>query len=86
MAGRRPQVPTIPSATRRAPGSIPAIFGLPWKTRSRPPVPSLSTHSRFEVPARGWTRTDFTRPATRMRWRGTTEAMGVVAPARSASV
>ena len=72
----------MPSATSRAPGSIPAIFGRPWKTSSRPPVPSLSTHSRFEVPARGWTRTDLTRPATRTRWRHSTEAMGVVAPAR----
>ncbi len=67
MAGRRPQVPTMPSATRRAPGSIPAILGRPWNTSSSPPVPSLSTHSRFEVPARGWTRTDLTRPATRVR-------------------
>ena len=53
MAGRRPQAPTMPSATRRAPGSIPAILGRPWKTSSSPPVPSLSTHSRFGRPGPG---------------------------------
>ena len=40
MAGRRPQSPTMPSATRRAPGSIPAIWRRPWNTSSSPPVPS----------------------------------------------
>ena len=32
-------------------------------------MPSLSTHSRLDVPALGCTRTDFTRPATLTRWR-----------------
>ena len=38
------------------------------------------------MPARGCTRTDLTRPATRTRRRGVQAAIGVVAPARWASV
>ena len=43
---------------------------------------STSTHSRLEVPARGWTRTDRTRPATRTRLRHCTSPMGMVPRAR----
>ena len=48
MAGRRPQVPTMPSATRRAPGLDPGdLRAGPGRRGAGRPVPSLSTHSRF---------------------------------------
>ncbi len=36
MASRRPHAPTIPSATNRAPGSIPGIFGAPLEHEQQP--------------------------------------------------
>ena len=47
-------------------------------------MPSTSTHSRLEVPARGWTRTDRTRPATRTRSRHCASPMGSVPADRRA--
>ena len=67
MACRRAQSPTMPSTTRRAPGSIPAIWRRPWNTNRILPVPSARTHSRFALPALGWVRTELTRPAIRTR-------------------
>ena len=76
MAGRRPQSPPSPRPPGGRRARCPAILGRPWNTRSKPPVPSLSTHSRLDVPARGWTRTDLTRPATRTRCAPLTDAIG----------
>ena len=45
--------------------------------RGGAPLSSASVHSRLAVPARGWTRTDLTRPATLTRRRHCTSPIGV---------
>src|SRR5579862_8111934 len=50
IARRRFHEPTLPSTTRRVPGSTPGIVRRPMNTSSRFPVPSVISHSRFAVP------------------------------------
>src|SRR3984957_2442055 len=80
---RRAQSPTIPSTTTRAPGWMPGMRRRPWNTRSNLPESSARMHSRLEVPALGWTRTDLIRPATRTRVRHLASPIGVVPRPRS---
>src|ERR1700722_736537 len=78
MAGLPFQAPTIPSATSLAPCFKPGTCRRPWNTSRIDPVPSARVHSRLALAVRVGTRTEWTLPAIRTRWRHWTVPIGVV--------
>ena len=87
IAGRRPHVADHALGDQASPGLDPRDLGPALEHEQQAARCRRSARTRgSRSPARGCTRTDFTRPATLTRWRGVTAAIGVVAPARWASV